>query len=94
MARTYLERELDSFEACGREELVKHALAALRESLGQDKELTVENTSIGVGGMEENFRLYEGQEIAAWLETGEKVEAEAEGGETAAAGGESMEVDS
>ncbi|KAK5136478.1 hypothetical protein LTR08_003123 [Meristemomyces frigidus] len=89
MARTYLERELETFETCGREELIKHALSALRESLGQDKELTVDNTSIGVGGVDENFKMYEGQEIASWLETAS--EDKAEGGE---AGGESMEVDS
>ncbi|KAF2085760.1 N-terminal nucleophile aminohydrolase [Saccharata proteae CBS 121410] len=69
MARTYLERNLDQFEGSSREELIKHALRALKESLSQDKELTVDNTSIGVGGIGENFKLYEGQEIANWLET-------------------------
>ena len=69
MARTYLERNLDSFEDCSREELIKHALRALKDSLSQDKELTVDNTSLGIGGLEENFKLYEGQEIGAWLES-------------------------
>ena len=90
MARTYLERNLDEFENCGREELVKHALRALKDSLSQDKELTVENTSLGVAGMEENFKLYEGEEIAGWLETTFENKAE---GETGAEGGEGMEVD-
>lgn len=86
MARTYLERNLDEFEGSSREELIKHALRALKDSLSQDKELTVENTSIGVAGVEENFKLYEGQEIANYLET--TFENRAEGG------GEGMEVDS
>jgi 20S proteasome subunit alpha 6 len=69
MARTYLERNLEEFESAGREELVKHALRALKESLAQDKELTIENTSIGVSGVGESFVLYEGAEIQEWLET-------------------------
>jgi len=86
MARTYLERNLDEFEGAGREELVKHALRALKESLAQDKELTIENTSVGVSGIGENFVLYEGAEIQDWLETTfENREAQAE---------EGMEVDS
>jgi 20S proteasome subunit alpha 6 len=88
MARTYLERNLDEFEGASREELIKHALRALKESLSQDKELTIENTSIGVGGVDENFKLYEGQEIAGWLET------TFESRESAPEGEEGMEVDS
>lgn len=93
MARTYLERELESFEGASREELVKHALRALKDSLAQDKELTVENTSLGIAGVDEDFALYEGQEIAGWLETTfENKSAEEEGGEGAGEG-EGMEVD-
>ncbi|KAK7514907.1 nucleophile aminohydrolase [Phyllosticta citriasiana] len=85
MARTYLERNLDEFEASGREELIKHALRALKESLSQDKQLTVDNTSIGVAGVGEDFKLYEGPSIANWLETTfENREQE---------GGDGMEVD-
>lgn len=69
MARTYLERNIDEFEGSSREELIKHALRALKESLSQDKELTVDNTSLGVSGIGENFKLYEGQDIAEYLET-------------------------
>ena len=85
MARTYLARNLDQFESASREELIKHALRALKESLAQDKELTVDNTSIGVGGVDEAFKLYEGQEITNWLETTF---------ENREAGGDSVEVDS
>ena len=87
MARTYLERNLEEFEGCTREELIKHALRALKDSLSQDKELTIDNTSLGVAGVDENFRMYEGQEIANWLETTFERADEGEGGE-------SMEVDS
>lgn len=100
MARTYLERHLDSFASCNRDELIKHGLLALKESLAQDKELTVENTSLAVIGVNqkdgrkvmENFKLYDGQDIAPLLEA--NVES-AEGGESGAAGaGDSMDTDS
>lgn len=77
MARTYLERNLESFPDCGREELVTHGLRALKESLNQDKELTVENASVGVVGVSgegggkrklEGFKLYDGEEMAPLLE--------------------------
>jgi 20S proteasome subunit alpha 6 len=92
MARTYLERNLESFAECGREELIKHGLRALKESLSQDKELTVENCSVAVVGVKgegmksiEGFKLFDGQEVQQW------VDMVADGNEGAE--GESMEVD-
>ncbi|KAI4215183.1 MAG: hypothetical protein LQ351_002498 [Letrouitia transgressa] len=105
MSRTYLERQLDQFEKCGREELVVHGVRALKESLSQDKELTVENCSIGVVGISElegkrkleAFKLYDGADVGPLLERaaeGEgKNESEVEG-QTEGTVGESMEVDS
>lgn len=74
MARTYLERHLGEFADAGREDLIRHGLRALKESLAQNKELTVENTSVGVIGAKtaekkvEPFKLYDGQEVSALLE--------------------------
>ena len=97
MARTYLERHLDKFADAGREELIKHGLLALKESLSQDKELTVENASVGVTGMSnegkrkiESFKLYDGSEVGPLLEAALE---SAEPAAAAAEGGESMEVD-
>lgn len=39
-ARTYLEKYLDAFPACNLEELIKHGLRALRDTLPNDVELT------------------------------------------------------
>lgn len=97
MARTYLERHLDEFAECGREELIKHGLRALKESLAQDKELTVDNTSIGVVGIAapgsrkkvENFKLYNGQDVAPLLEASLETAGTGEGQQE----GESMDVD-
>ncbi|KOS21277.1 putative proteasome subunit alpha type-6 [Escovopsis weberi] len=97
MARTYLERNIDEFASCSREELVRHGLKALSESLVQDRELTIENTSVGLVGVRETeggkrevepFKLYEEFEVKHWIES----IAEGQGGGDAA--GEGMEVDS
>jgi 20S proteasome subunit alpha 6 len=97
MARTYLEKNLEQFADCGRDQLISHGLKALKETLSQDKELTVENTTVGIVGLAgegsvgkiENFKLYDGQEIVPLLEA---LEAATSG--TEAIGAESMEVDS
>jgi len=89
MARTYLERNLDKFAECDREELVKHALRALKDSMSQDRELTVENTSVAIAGTAkgEDFTLYEGQDLTKWLDATFDTEEETPEGE-------GMEVDS
>ncbi|ROW09021.1 hypothetical protein VMCG_02989 [Cytospora schulzeri] len=78
MARTYLERNVDKFEACNREELIQHGLRALKESLVQDRELTVDNTSVGVVGIQkgsdgvkkvEPFQAFDGQDVKAWIDS-------------------------
>lgn len=68
MARTYLERHLEKFADCGGDELVKHGLKALKESLAQDKELTVDNLSVALIGKKEGYKLFDGQEVSAWIE--------------------------
>lgn len=96
MARTYLERNLDKFADCSREELISHGLRALKETLSHDKDLTVDNTSVGVVGLAgegaqgkiETFKLYDGQSISPLLEALEQTDS----GETKEE--ESMEVDS
>jgi len=98
MARTYLERHLEEFAGASRDELIKHGLLALKESMSQDKELTIENTSIGVIGMVaggerrgkgkvESFKLYDGPDVAPMLEAAQET---AESEETAE---ETMDVD-
>ncbi|KAK6071819.1 proteasome subunit alpha type-6 [Seiridium cupressi] len=96
MARTYLEKNAENFPDCGREELIKHGLKALKETLVQDRELTVENTSVGVVGLKEAgkkalqfFKVHDGNEVKDWINS---VADDAEaGGDTAE--GEGMQVD-
>jgi len=49
-AKTYLEKHYEKFESSSLEQLIEHGLHALRETLQQDKELTIHNTSIGIVG--------------------------------------------
>jgi 20S proteasome subunit alpha 6 len=61
------------------EDLIRHGLHALRETLQQDKDLTVNNTSIGVVGPPSqhekgvspagSFRILEGEQIDVFLQT-------------------------
>ena len=60
------------------EELIRHGLHALRETLQQDKELTTNNTSIGIlgpcglheaAGTSIDFRILEGSPIEVYLQT-------------------------
>jgi 20S proteasome subunit alpha 6 len=104
MARTYLEKNAAEFVAAGREELVRHGLRALKESLVQDRELTIENTSVGIVGFEtakdgskvvEPFKVFDGQEVRAWIDSvAEDAQAAGEGEAAAPAAAESMDVDS
>lgn len=107
MARTYLEKNVGNFVGCDREQLIKHGLRALKESLVQDRELTVENTSVGVVGVETSkdgvkqvdpFKVYDGQDVKAWIDAvGDDKEGGGEGeaeGEASAPAAEGMDVDS
>ena len=40
-ARTYLEKNLDKFVDCNQDELIKHCMRALRDTLPNEVELTV-----------------------------------------------------
>ncbi|KAF8631205.1 hypothetical protein AX15_002536 [Amanita polypyramis BW_CC] len=78
-AKTYLEKHYESFADCSLEDLITHGLHALRETLQQDKELNVNNTSIGILGSAsvheqsvpkgEAFRILEGDSIEPYLKT-------------------------
>jgi 20S proteasome subunit alpha 6 len=65
-AKTYLEKNFESFAPLGKAELVKHGLKALRAS-AQEEELTVNNVSVGVVSKDEKFRLFDATELADFL---------------------------
>jgi len=79
-AKTYLEKHYEDFADATLEELITHGLHALRETLQQDKELNMNNTSIGIVGpasIHEKllspptgpFRILEGEWVVPFLRT-------------------------
>lgn len=65
-AKTYLEKNFESFAALGWEELVRHGLKALKAS-AQETELSEHNVSVGVVGKDFKFRLLSTDELRAYL---------------------------
>ncbi|XP_031565301.1 proteasome subunit alpha type-1-like [Actinia tenebrosa] len=66
-ARTYLEKHLENFPDCEPEELIKHGLLALRETLPSEQELTTKNCSIGLVGLNQTFIAYDDDAVAPFL---------------------------
>ncbi|KAL8619057.1 Proteasome subunit alpha 1 [Nucella lapillus] len=97
-ARTYLEKYLDKFVDCSLEELVKHGLRALRDTLPSEVTLNTKNCSLGIVSKDMKFTIYDDSKVAPYLALieGEEKSVAApdgeEGGEAAAAaaGGEEM----
>lgn len=94
--RTYLERKLDEFHDSSWEQLIYHALRALRETLPNETELTRKNCSIGIVGNDRNFQILDDDAVKPYLAALEQMEregateemAEAEADATAETAGE------
>ncbi|XP_037052448.1 proteasome subunit alpha type-1 [Bradysia coprophila] len=71
-ARTYLEKHLEKFSQCSKEELIKHGLEALKGTLPNEDLLTSSNISIGVVGKGENFHILDDKENQAYVDSIEK----------------------
>lgn len=67
-ARTYLEKFLDQFTDSTLEELIKHGLRALRDTLPQEVDLTIKNCSLGVVGKDTDFTIYDDDHVAPYLQ--------------------------
>ncbi|RHZ47337.1 hypothetical protein Glove_585g49 [Diversispora epigaea] len=67
-AKTYLEKHYESFAEAPLDELVRHGLHALRDTLQQDKELNTLNCSIGIVGVDHKFKIIEEDELQRYLD--------------------------
>jgi len=81
-ARTYLEKYLDELEGCSKNDLVKHGLMALRETLPTDqvasirfrffdlriKELTEHNVTVCIVGENQKYAEYNNEETKQFLD--------------------------
>lgn len=66
-ARTYLEKHLDEVLNGSLEELIKHGLRALRDTLPPEVDLNTKNVAIGFVGKGQTFKILEEQETAPYL---------------------------
>ncbi|XP_053994152.1 proteasome subunit alpha type-1 [Hylaeus anthracinus] len=66
-ARTYLDRHLNLFSSSDLDELVKHGLRALRDTLPNEVDLSVKNVSIAVVGKGTDFTVYNEEVTAVYL---------------------------
>ncbi|XP_014776490.1 proteasome subunit alpha type-1 [Octopus bimaculoides] len=73
-ARTYLEKHLKDFSDCSVNELVRHGLRALRDTLPQDVELTNKNCSLSVVGEDTKFTIYDNEGVNEFLQLIERDE--------------------
>ena len=62
-ARTYLEKHFEAFESLGLDELIRHGLLALRETLGSGGELSSSNISVGYVSRDSPFTIIEDESI-------------------------------
>lgn len=65
-AKTYLEKNYESFAPLGWEELVRHGIKALKAS-AQETELSEHNVSVGIVGKDAKFRLLDASELRAYI---------------------------
>jgi 20S proteasome subunit alpha 6 len=66
--RTYLERHYEEFPDLSLDELIKHSLLALRETLGTGQELSSASVAVGYVGLQGGFTILEDEGIAPYLE--------------------------
>ncbi len=65
-AKTYLEKNFESFAQASWQDLIKHGLKALKAS-AQETELSEHNVSVGVVGRDQKFRLLKADELKGYL---------------------------
>eukprot|EP01080_Neovahlkampfia_damariscottae_P000382 gene382-6796_t len=66
-AKTYLEKNYESFPNCSKKDLIKHALLALQGTTGDNVELNAKNTSLSVVS-KDGYETYDDEKVEEWLE--------------------------
>lgn len=70
--RTYLEKHFESFAELSLDELIKHSLLALRETLGSGNELTSANVAVGYVSADDKFTILEDEAIQSYVDAVKK----------------------
>eukprot|EP00871_Galdieria_phlegrea_P004898 jgi/Galph1/5409/GphlegSOOS_G4002.1 len=69
-AKTYLEKVFETFDNCSLDQLCKHAILALRETVAalKDIDLSSKNCALAIVGKDMDFTIYEDEEIIPYLD--------------------------
>lgn len=67
-AKTYLERKFETFMQCSKEELIRHALYAVKESL-QEEELSSSNCGVAIVGIGEPFTILDPKSLQEYIDS-------------------------
>jgi 20S proteasome subunit alpha 6 len=89
-AKTYLERHFEKFATCDRDELIRHAVTALRGCLQGDATLSTLNTSVSVVGAGHPLQALQAEELESFVaddDAAASASADAAGGAAAADAG-------
>jgi len=68
-ARTYLEKHLNEFPNCSLDDLIRHALRALRDTLPNEIELSTKNVSVSIVGKDVPFTVYNDDHVKPYLDS-------------------------
>lgn len=68
-ARTYLEKHLTEFPNNTLDELIRHALRALRDTLPNEIELSTKNCSLAIVGKDLPFTIFDDEKIKPYLDS-------------------------
>ncbi|XP_031477780.1 proteasome subunit alpha type-1-A-like [Nymphaea colorata] len=67
-AKTYLERKFETFNDCSREELIKHGLFAIKETL-QGEQLSNSSCTVAILGKDEPFQIIDQKTLQQLIDT-------------------------
>ena len=70
--RTYLEKHFEEFAELPLEQLVTHAVLALRETLGSGTELSSSNVAVGYVGGDHKFTILEDESVQPYIDAVKK----------------------
>jgi len=69
-ARTYLEKVFETLDNCSLDQLCRHAVLALRETVAalKDMELSTKNCALAIVGKDLKFTIYEDEDVLPYLD--------------------------
>lgn len=66
-AKTYLEKHLNDFKDCSRDDLIRHVLKALADCRTKEED-DLKSTAVGIVGIDEPFVILEGEDLRQYID--------------------------